>query len=404
MKVALVHDFLMQMGGAEKVVEVFHDMFPDAPLYTSAYDPNAMPERYRQWDIHTSFLQRLPAKHKLHRAALLLYPTAFESFDLSQFDLVLSSSSSFAKGVITQPHTTHVCYTHTPMRFAWTPRSYMKEERVSMMARTLLGPGLHYLRTWDALAAMRVDNYIANSRTVADRIQKFYRRDATVIHPPVDTSRFQIANEIGDYYIMVTRFAPYKRLDLAVKAMTKLGRPLKIVGGGRYGAELKKIAGPTVEFMGHVSDAELPKLLASAKAYIMPGMEDFGIAPVEANACGRPVIAYGAGGALDSQIDGVTGVLFREAKVQSLIDAVKRADEIAFDSHAIREHALSFDTARFKERMTHFLSSVMPERIALDSENGFSQRRRSGVYRMMEPLSSDYKDFGSPLESIHQSN
>jgi glycosyltransferase involved in cell wall biosynthesis len=404
MKVALVHDFLMQMGGAEKVVEVFHDMFPDAPVYTSAYEPNVMPERYRQWNIHTSFLQRLPLKRKSHRAAVLLYPTAFESFDLSPFDLVLSSSSSFAKGVITQPHTTHICYTHTPMRFAWTPRTYMKEERVSMMARTLLGPGLHYLRTWDALAAMRVDHYIANSRTVADRIQKFYRRDSTVIHPPVDTTKFQMANEVGDYYIMVTRFAPYKRLDLAVKALTKLGRPLKIVGSGRYASELAKMAGPTVEFMGHVSDAELPKLLAGAKAYIMPGMEDFGIAPVEANACGRPVIAYGVGGALDSQIDGVTGVLFRESTVESLIDAIRRADDINFDPHAIRAHALTFETSRFRERMTHFIDSVMQVRTGAPLENGHPIRGRNGVIRLVEPLSSDYKDFHAAKERAKQAS
>lgn len=403
MKVALVHDFLMQMGGAEKVVEVFHDMFPDAPVYTSAYEPSVMPERYRQWDIHTSFLQRLPLKRKSHRAAVLLYPTAFESFDLSQFDLVLSSSSSFGKGVITQPHTTHICYTHTPMRFAWTPRTYMKEERVSMMARTLLGPGLHYLRTWDALAAMRVDHYIANSRTVADRIQKFYRRDSTVIHPPVDTTKFQMASEVGDYYIMVTRFAPYKRLDLAVKALTQLGRPLKIVGSGRYGAELQKMAGPNVEFLGHVSDAELPKLLASAKAYIMPGVEDFGIAPVEANACGRPVIAYAAGGALDSQIDGVTGVLFPDATVESVIDAVRRLDELKLDPHIIREHALTFDTERFKERMAHFIESVMHERGGTASDNGAAKRGRGGVIRLVEPLSSDYKDFHSAKEKAQQS-
>jgi glycosyltransferase involved in cell wall biosynthesis len=352
-----------------------------------------MPAHYRNWDIHTTFLQRLPAKRKSHRAAVLLYPTAFESFDLSKFDLVLSSSSSFAKGVITQPNTTHICYTHTPMRFAWTQRSYMKEERVSMMARTLLGPGLHYLRTWDALAAMRVDHYIANSRIVAERIQKFYRRDSTVIHPPVDTSRFRIANEVGDYYIMVTRFAPYKRLDLAVKALSKLNRPLKIVGSGRYGKELEKMAGPNVEFMGRVSDEKLPALLAGAKAYIMPGMEDFGIAPVEANACGRPVIALGAGGALDSQIDGVTGVLFPEARVESLIDAIRRADDIAFDPQAIREHALGFDTARFKERMAHFIEGVMHSRNAPQSGKGHAARGRGGVIRLVEPLSSDFNDF-----------
>lgn len=359
MKVAIVHDYLMQAGGAEKVVEVLHSMFPDAPVYTSAYDRDAMPAHYRDWDIHTTFLQRLPAKRKTHRAALLFYPTAFESFDLSGFDLVISSSSSFAKGIITQPHTVHVCYTHAPMRFAWTPRSYMKEERVSMMARTFLGPGLHYLRTWDTLAATRVDHYVANSRAVAQRIGKFYRRDCDVVHPPVETCRFHISPQVEDYYIMVTRLAPYKRLDLAVRACTQLDRPLKIVGGGRYMKELKKFAGPKVEFLGRVSDEALPELLARARAYIMPGEEDFGIAPVEANASGRPVIAYGVGGALDSQIDGVTGVLFKEPTVESLMEALQRADTIDFDPQAIRAHAETFDTQCFKDKMRYVIENAL---------------------------------------------
>ncbi len=362
MKVAIVHDYLLQMGGAEKVVEVLHSLFPDAPVYTSAYDRGAMPDSYRQWDIHTTFLQRLPLKKKTHRAALLLYPAAFESFDLSGFDLVISSSSSFAKGIITQPDTVHICYTHAPMRFAWTPRSYMKEERVSMMARTLLAPGLHYLRTWDAMASMRVDHYLANSRTVAHRIRKFYRRECDVVHPPVDTSRFHISPQIDDYYLMVTRLAPYKRLDLAVLACTKLNRRLKIVGAGRYAKELKKIAGPTIEFLGRVSDAALPDLLARAKAYIMPGEEDFGIAPVEANASGRPVIAYAAGGALDSQIDGVTGVLFQEQTVEGLMEAMQRADDIAFHPHTIRTHAEKFDTECFKIEIQHAIERAMAVR------------------------------------------
>ncbi|MBW3635062.1 MAG: glycosyltransferase [Armatimonadetes bacterium] len=361
MKVAIVHDYLMQMGGAEKVVEVLHSLFPEAPVYTSAYDRDAMPDSYREWDIHTTFLQRLPFKRKSHRAALLLYPTAFESFDLSAYDLVISSSSSFAKGIITQPHTVHICYTHAPMRFAWTPTSYMKEERVSMMARTLLGPGFHYLRTWDALAAMRVDHYVANSRAVAERIGKFYRRDCDVVPPPVDTCRFHIAPQIEDYYIMVTRLAPYKRLDLAVEACTRLDRPLKIVGGGRYGNELKKLAGPKVEFLGRVSDADLPNLLARARGYIMPGEEDFGIAPVEANASGRPVIAYAAGGALDSQIDGVTGVLFPEPTVESLMNALQCADTIDFDPQVIRAHAQTFDTERFKNKIQYVINSALIE-------------------------------------------
>ena len=384
-RVAIVHDFLLQMGGAEKVVEVLHEMFPDAPIYTSAFDRDAMPRHYRDWDVHTTFLQRLPLKKRTHRAALLLYPAAFESFDLSNFDLVISSSSWFAKGVITQPHTTHICYTHTPMRLAWMPNSYMKDERISMMARTMMSPGLNFLRSWDVQASMRVDHYVANSRVVADRIQKFYRRDSAVIAPPVDTGRFYLSPETDDYSIMVTRLAPYKRLDLAVRAFTEMGRPLKIVGTGRYMEHLKKIAGPTVEFMGHVSDDALPTLLARAKAYVMPGMEDFGIAPVEANASGRPVIALGVGGALDSQIDGVTGVLFDEPTVESLIEAVKRSDSLNFDPQQIRAHAQTFDRETFKSRMGDFIERVgsSPRGAHLPDENAYQERTRGGLIRLL---------------------
>jgi glycosyltransferase involved in cell wall biosynthesis len=358
MKVAIVHDFLMQMGGAEKVVEVLHDMYPDAPIYTSAYDAKAMPAYYRTWDIRTSFMQKLIFKKYSHRAALLLYPTAFESFDLSSYDLIISSSSAFAKGVITSPDAVHVCYTHAPMRYVWSTRSYVKNERLSLPMRSLLMPGLHYLRNWDSIASTRVDRYIANSSAVAKRINKFYRRDADVIHPPVDTTRFSISDQIEDYCIVVSRFVPYKRIDLAVEAFTKMNRPLKVVGTGRQLKALKQMAGPTIEFLGHVDDVELPGLMARAKAYIMPGEEDFGIAPVEANACGRPVVAYAAGGALDVQIEGETGLLFRHATAESLCEAVERLDTIKWDPERIRANAMRFSEAEFRRKITIAVAST----------------------------------------------
>ncbi len=362
MKVAIVHDFLMQMGGAEKVVEVLHELYPEAPIFTSAFDASAMPAHYASWDIRTSFMQRLLLTKKLHRAALLLYPAAFESFDLSTYDLVISSSSAFAKGVITQPHTTHVCYTHSPMRYAWATASYVEKERIASPFRALLAPGLHYLRTWDAIAAMRVDRYIANSSSIAQRIRKFYRREAEVVHPPVDTTRFQIAppQERGDYGILATRLVPYKRVDLAVEAFTRLGKPLKVVGSGRGLQELKQKAGPTIEFLGYVSDAELPGLIARAAMYLMPGEEDFGIAPVEANACGVPVVAYAAGGALDVQVDGQTGCLFREQTVDSLCEAVERAYSIDWDPEVIRRNALRFDVETFKRKIELVVATTSP--------------------------------------------
>jgi glycosyltransferase involved in cell wall biosynthesis len=359
MKVAIVHDFLVQNGGAEKVVEVLHGMYPEAPIYTSMYDSAAMPASYKSWDIRTSFLQKVPRKKHSHKIPLLLYPLAFESFDLSRYDLVISSSSSFAKGVITQPHTTHICYCHAPMRFAWSTRTYLENERIVSKLRTLLVPGLHYLRNWDAIAALRVDRFVANSGVVAKRIHKFYRVPSTVIHPPVDTSRFSVSDTIEDYYTIVSRAIPYKRLDLAVDAFSKLGIPLKIAGSGRQMAELKSRAASNVTFLGRVSDADLPGLLSRAKGYVMPGEEDFGIAPVEANASGRPVIAYAAGGALDSQIDGKTGVLFPVQTVESLIDAVQRAEQTTFDPHYIRNHALGFDTQVFCSKLQALVDETM---------------------------------------------
>jgi glycosyltransferase involved in cell wall biosynthesis len=360
MKIAIVHDFLMQMGGAEKVVEVLHDMFPEAPIYTSAYDPKAMPMYYRTWDIRTSFLQKMWWKKHSHRLALLLYPTAFESFDLSEYDLVISSSSAFAKGVITQPHTKHLCYTYTPMRYAWTTRRYMESERLGRPMQALAMPGLHYLRTWDAITVDRVDKYLAISSAVAQRIEKFYRRPSEIVHPPVETTRFWTDSEIGDYYIIVSRLVPYKQLDLAIEAFNHLKRPLKIVGTGRQYKALRAMAKSNIEFLGHVDDVELPRLMSRAKAYIMPGEEDFGISPVEANACGRPVIAYAAGGVLDTQIEGETAVLFREHSADGLYDAVRAADGIEFDPQRIQEHARTFDTEVFRERMWDVIAAECP--------------------------------------------
>jgi glycosyltransferase involved in cell wall biosynthesis len=370
MKVAIVHDFLVQMGGAEKVVEVLHDMFPDAPIYTSIYDPEAMPIYYRTWDIRTSFLQKLWMKKHSHRLALLLYPSAFESFDLSDYDIVISSSSAFAKGVITQPNTAHICYTYTPMRYAWTTRSYMTRERISKPLRFLLSPGIHYLRSWDAMASDRVDKYIGISTAVAKRISKFYRRDCDIVFPPVETDAYSISPVVEDYYIIVSRFVPYKRIDLAVEAFTKLGIPLKIVGTGRQMKDLKAKAGPNVEFLGRVDDVELPGLMARAKGYVMPGEEDFGLAPVEANACGRPVIAFAAGGALDTQIDGVTGVLFTDQTVDGLCHAIRRFETIDFDPQFIQDHSRNFQTSVFRERMFEIIQSVY------ESRNGKRDRRR----------------------------
>lgn len=364
MKIALVHDYLNQYGGAERVLEALHDLYPQAPVYASIYAPDMMPPLYRQWDIRTSFMQRLPGVMRRHQAYLPLYPTAVESYDLTEYDVVLSSSSAFAKGVITREDALHVCYCHAPMRFAWNYYDYIKGERVGRKMQAVLPLALNYVRLWDEVSARRVDAYIANSRMVARRIRKRYGRQATVINPPVDTRLYAPdPAAAGDYFLIVSRMIPYKRLDLAIEAFNRLGLPLKVVGKGRQEAELRRLAKSNIEFTGSVSDAELKRLYAGCRAYVFPGMEDFGISPLEAQASGRPVMAYGAGGALETVVPGVTGEFFTEQTAESLADVVSRFDARQYDPAAIRRHAETFDTEVFKQRIAEFVQGQLGRKL-----------------------------------------
>jgi glycosyltransferase involved in cell wall biosynthesis len=351
LKVAIVHDWLNQVGGAESVLEVLKDLYPGAPIYTSIYWPQAMPERYREWDIRTSWLNRLPLIKTHHQPFLPLYPLAFESIDLRGYDLVLSNKSAFCHGVITPPATVHTCYCLTPTRFLWDYHNYARHERINPVASALLSPLLRSLRLWDRAAADRVDDFVAISEIVRQRIKKFYRRDATVIHPPVDVGRFVVVDSHDDYVLVVSRLIPYKRIDVAVEAFGLLGLPLKIVGDGRDRTRLEAMAKPNVEFLGRLPDHEVEQLLSRCRAFVFPGEEDFGIAPVEAQAAGRPVIAYAAGGALETVVEGVTGLFFREQTAESLAEAVAAFDERAFDSTVIRRHAEGFDRESFKSKL-----------------------------------------------------
>lgn len=367
MKIALVHDYLNQYGGAERVLEALHGVYPAAHVYTSIYSPRKMPDHYRKWRIHTSFMQRLPGIMSHHQWYLPLYPLAMESFDLSRYDVVLSSSSAFAKGVITEATALHVCYCHSPMRFAWNYGDYMQNERgAAARARFVLPLVLNYVRLWDEVSAGRVDAFIANSRVVARRIRKRYRQEATVINPPVDTRLYTPleGEPPGDYFLIVSRMIPYKRLDVAIDAFTRLKLPLKVVGTGRQDAELRARAGPNVEFFGSLPDADLKRLYAGCRAFIFPGQEDFGITPLEAQASGRPVIAYGAGGALETVVAGETGEFFPEQSAGSLAEVVARFDERRYDPAAIRRHAECFDTEVFKRKIEDFVSSKLAEREA----------------------------------------
>lgn len=358
MRVALIHDYLNQYGGAERVLEALHDLFPTAPIYTSIYDPDAMPFACRTWDIRPSWMQRLPAWRRLFRAYVLLYPLAFESFDLSAYDLVISSSSAFAKGVIPRPDAVHICYCHTPMRFAWRTSDYLAREEFGAMRRAALAPMLALLRMWDVASAQRVDAFIANSRVVAQRIWRYYRREAVVIPPPVDLPPFR-ETPPGAYFLAGGRLIPYKRLDLPVQACTRLRLPLKIFGDGRDRARLQAMAGSTIEFLGRVSEAERRALFAGCRAFIFPGEEDFGIAPLEAMAAGRPVIAYGAGGALETVVEGVTGRFFHQQTVEALMAAIAATLTERYDAYTIRCHAERFGRETFLERMRLLIEEIV---------------------------------------------
>jgi len=350
MRVAIIHDYLNQYGGAERVLEALHELYPDAPVYTSIYDPSAMPATYRAWDIRTSWMQRLPGWRRMFRAYFLLYPSAFESFDLSGYDVILSSSSAFAKGVIPPPGARHICYCHTPMRFAWRTGSYVEREGIGGGRRVLLSILLTYVRLWDVATTPRVDIFVANSREVAGRIRRYYGREATVIPPPVDLPPY-CPQPPKDYYLAGGRLIPYKRLDLAVRAFSALRLPLKIFGEGRGRTTLGAIAGPSVEFLGYVSEERRRELFAGCRAFVFPGEEDFGITPLEAMAAGRPVIAYAAGGALDSIVDGLTGRFFHEQSAAALAATVAASRSDQYDPDAIRRHAEGFGRDLFLARM-----------------------------------------------------
>ncbi|MEN9936271.1 MAG: hypothetical protein RLZZ387_2850 [Chloroflexota bacterium] len=349
MRVALVHDYLNQYGGAERVLEALHELYPEAPVFTSIYDPGAMPAHYRAWDIRTSWMQRLPGWRRLFRAYLPLYPATFARLDLRGYDLVLSSSSAFAKGVTPPPGVAHICYCHTPMRFAWRTDAYLEREGIGALSG-LLEPVLALLRRWDVASSRRVDVFVANSREVAGRISRLYGREAAVVPPPVDLPPFE-ERPPQEFYLAGGRLIPYKRLDLAVRAFSALGLPLKVFGDGRDRAALEAIGGPSVEFLGFVSEERRRELFAACRAFIFPGEEDFGITPLEAMAAGRPVIAYAAGGALDTVLEGETGRFFHEQSAAALAAAVTASLQDSYDPRAIRRHAEGFGREVFLERM-----------------------------------------------------
>ena len=362
MRVALIHDHLTQYGGAERVLEALQAIWPDAPTYTLRYDPATMGHAFGHKVIRTSFLERLPFARRGFRWFLPLMPMATESYDLSDFDVIISNSSAFSKGVITAPQALHICYCHTPTRYLWSDSgNYVDELRVPKIVKSILPLVLHKLRIWDQLAANRVDTFVANSETVQGRIDKYYRRDSQVIYPPVDIERFAISAEPKTYFLTGGRLVAYKRFEIVVDAFTKLGKPLKIFGTGPEEAALKRRAGKNIEFVGRVSDDERARLFANAIAFVNPQEEDFGITPVESMAAGRPVIAYRRGGALETVIDGVTGVLFDEQSWEELADVVLQFKDGSFDPHKLRAHAEQFATRVFRKKIYGLVNDMWRE-------------------------------------------
>lgn len=362
--VALVHDWLNQMGGAENVLEQLVQLFPGAPIYTSMYGPDQMPAVYGSWDIRTSFMQKLPGILRHHQPYLPIYPLAFDRTDVSGYDLVVSNKSGFCHGVRTRNgdrRAIHVCYCLTPTRFLWRYQQYREREQLGLAVHLALQPLLAGLRRWDWMAAQRVDHFVAISTAIQERIGSIYGRESVVIHPPVDTGIFTPSPTptVGDYYLVVSRLIPYKRIDLAVEAFRRLPQErLVIVGDGRDRAALAAAAGPNVTFLGRQPQGRLVELMRGCRAFLFPGEEDFGIAPVEAMSAGRPVIAYGAGGAVDTVLPGTTGEHFMQPTADALYQTLVDFDPGAYDPAACRDQALAFDRSVFQRKLLAFLESL----------------------------------------------
>lgn len=374
-RIALVHDWLTGMRGGEKVLEILCELYPEATVFTLVHNRGSVSPVIESMPIRTSFIQGFPMSGKRYRRYLPFFPSAVEKLDLRGFDLVISSSHCVAKGAIPGPGAVHICYCHTPMRYVWSMYDeYFGGGRAGPVASRLLPYIANYLRLWDSSSAHRVDTFIANSSHVKKRIERYYGRDAAVIHPPVQTEGTYLSGEDDGYYLVVSAFAPYKRVDIALEAFRILGRRLVVVGTGQDERRLRRLAGPGVEMAGWVDTEGLRGYYARCRALVFPGEEDFGIVPVEAQCYGKPVIALGRGGALETvrgiwadeqgkgDAKGASGVFFREQSASALAGAVERFEQLAFDHRAIRERALSFDREVFRDRIRLFVEEELSRR------------------------------------------
>lgn len=360
MKTAIVHDWLVNYGGAERVVEQMLLLYPDADIYTLVYDEKKMGKIFPKEKVHTSSLQKIPMAEKLYTKFLSLMPKAFEEFDLTGYDLVIASSSCCAKGVITSPTTPFIAYIHSPMRYAWDLYyDYLKNS--GRLTKFFMKRWIPDIRKWDYISSQRIDTLVANSSYIARRIKKFWNRDAAVVYPPVDTDRLSVSDEAaGDYFVVFSRFVPYKRIDLAISACARLNKKLIVIGSGSQEKELKLLAASCkntdIKFTGRISDSEVKAYLQKCRALIFCAEEDFGIIPVEAQACGRPIIAFGKGGALETVVNEKTGVFFEEQSVGSLVKAIEKFEKLdkenTFNPKKIREHAEKFSAENFRKNLS----------------------------------------------------
>ena len=360
MRVAIVHYWLVSMRGGEKVIEALCQLFPEADIFTHVYDPTSVSVTIRKHKVVTTFINSLPNARRFYKRYLPLMPIALEQIDLRGYDLIISSESGPAKGIIPPAGAVHICYCHSPMRYIWN-MSHDYLERAGFLTKILLPSLAHYVRNWDAVASMRVDHFIANSHTVAARVEKYYRRKSTVIYPPVDVNRFEIVSEaeIEDYYLMVGELVAYKRPELAVEAFNTLGKPLVVIGGGEMLSMIQKLAGPTVTVLGPQPLEVLRRHYARCRALIFPGEEDFGIVPVEVMASGRPVIAYGRGGVTETVSAGVSGLFFQEQSVLAIEQAIHKFEQLHFDAIVIKAQVEKFNVQRFTSEIVTVIESAL---------------------------------------------
>ncbi len=355
MKIAFVHDFLLRLGGAERVLKVLMDMYPEAPVYTLLYDEKTVGSVFPKERVRPSRLQKFPRFIPgMHKFLFPFMPAAVEDFDFSDFDVVVSSSNAYSHGIVTNLETKHICYYHSPMRYAWDyTHEYLREQQLGLIGDLIVGKMLHKVRQWDFLAADRVDISLANSKTVAKRIQKFYRKEAKVLYPPVDVERFKPQDHHEGYFLIVSTLTPYKRIDLAVELFNRLGKRLVIIGDGPDRRRLERMAAENIDFLGFKSDEVVKTYFENSRAFIFPGMEDFGIAPIEAMACGKPILAYRKGGLTETMIEGETGEFFEEQTVESMEEGLTQLliNEARYSAAKIAKHAEQFSTEHFKKAM-----------------------------------------------------